>query len=186
VATLKKGALKKGQMPVFIDESGFYLLPGRVRTYAPCGKRPELRVLHSHDHLNVIGAITPRGDLFSGIQARPFNGLDCAKFLAHLHQHLDCPLLVIWDQITLHRSQEVKDYVAAMPKGFIQIEEFPVCAPDLNPQEGIWNLLKDVELRNLCCQDMDHLAYEIYLAIRRLRAHPDLILSCFGAAGLKL
>jgi transposase len=186
MATLKKGALRKGQIPVFIDESGFYLLPATLRTYAPRGERPELRVFQTHAHLSVIGGITPRGGLFSFLQARSLTGLDSAKFLAHLCQKLGCPLLVIWDRINIHRSQEVKDFLAAMPRGAIQIEELPICAPDLNPQEGIWNLLKDVELRNVCCQDLDHLAYELSLAIRRLRAHPDQILSCFEGAGLRV
>lgn len=172
-------------MPVFVDESGFYLLPALVHTYAPCGKRPELR-FQNHAHLGVIGGITPGGDLFSVIQKRSVSGLDCAKFLAHLLGQLGGPLLVIWDRIGIHRSLEVKDYLAALPRGLIQLKELPVCAPDLNPQEGIWYLLKHVELKNVCCQNLDELIYELCLAIRRLRTHPDLILSCFKGAGLAL
>lgn len=172
-------------MPVFVDESGFYLLPAIVHTYAPCGQRPELH-FQSHLHLGVIGGITPGGDFFSLIQKRSANGLDCAKFLAHLLQRLGCPLLVIWDRIGIHRSQEVKDYLAALPSGLIQLEELPVCAPDLNPQEGIWHLLKDVELKNVCCENLDELACELSRAIRRLRTYPDFILSCFEGAGLTL
>ena len=65
MAAAKKGALRKGQMPVFIDESGFYLLPSKVRTYAPVGQRPTLRVHYTRAHLSVMGGITPAGDLFT-------------------------------------------------------------------------------------------------------------------------
>jgi hypothetical protein len=48
---------------VFVDEAGFYLLPAVVRTYAPRGQTPILRVPLSWDHLSAIGAITPDSKL---------------------------------------------------------------------------------------------------------------------------
>jgi transposase len=186
MAALKKGALRKGQMPVFIDESGFYLLPATVRTYAPRGVRPELRVHHTHAHLGVMCGLTPAGDLFSRIRARALTEQDSVEFLAHLRRQLGCPLLVVWDRINIHRSQVVKGFLAQLPARAIQIEELPACAPELNPQEGIWQLLKGVELKNVCCPDLRHLARELRLALRRLRRDPDSILSCFAGAGLNL
>jgi hypothetical protein len=47
----KKGALKEGRTIVFCDQSGFYLLPMVVRTYAPVGKTPILHEHLSRDHL---------------------------------------------------------------------------------------------------------------------------------------
>ncbi len=173
-------------MPVFIDESGFYLLPATVRTYAPRGTRPELRVRQTHAHLGVMCAITPAGDLFSRIRARSLNEQDSVQFLRHLQRQLGCPLLVIWDRINIHRSQVVRDFLDQLPARCLAVEELPTCAPELNPQEGIWHLLKDVELKNVCCRDLHHLADELRLAIRRLRRHPDLVLSCFAGAGLTL
>jgi hypothetical protein len=40
---LSKGALKEGRTIVFCDQSGFYLLPTVVRSYAPVGKTPILK-----------------------------------------------------------------------------------------------------------------------------------------------
>jgi hypothetical protein len=37
VAFSEKEALKEGRTIVFADQSGFYLLPAVVRTYAPVG-----------------------------------------------------------------------------------------------------------------------------------------------------
>jgi hypothetical protein len=39
----------------------------------------------------------------------------------------------------------------------IQIERLPTYAPELNPQEGVWNLLKRVELKNVCCLNLQHI-----------------------------
>ena len=55
---------------VWVDESGFYLLPGLVRTYAPRGRTPILRLPLSRDHLSVISGITPAGRLLLMVRER--------------------------------------------------------------------------------------------------------------------
>ena len=49
------------------------------------------------------------------------------------------------------------------------LERLPGYAPDLNPYEGIWNYLKRVELKNVCCRDLAHLRSELRKATERLR-----------------
>src|SRR5262245_44224132 len=44
LAAAQKRAAAEGRTIVWVDESGFYLLPGCVRTYAPRGRTPVLRV----------------------------------------------------------------------------------------------------------------------------------------------
>jgi hypothetical protein len=63
VAGPKKQADREERTIVWVDESGFYLLPGLVRTYAPRGRTPILRLPLSRDHLSVISGITPAGRL---------------------------------------------------------------------------------------------------------------------------
>ena len=46
-----------------VDEAGFYLLPRVVRTYAPAGETPVLRVFQTRDHLFVMSGVTPEGRL---------------------------------------------------------------------------------------------------------------------------
>ena len=41
------------------------------------------------------------------------------------------------------------DYLSVM-SGIIPLERLPAYAPDLNPDEGTWQQLKDVKLRTLC------------------------------------
>ena len=47
----QKGALKEGRTIVFCDQSGFYLLPMVVGTYALVGKMPILKENLTRDHL---------------------------------------------------------------------------------------------------------------------------------------
>ena len=65
---LKSRAKAQGQTIVFIDESSFYLLPMAVRTYAPQGQTPLLKVKLTRDHLSAIGGITPDGRIFMQTQ----------------------------------------------------------------------------------------------------------------------
>src|SRR4051812_27474346 len=48
---------------VLVDESGFYLLPGVVKTHAPEGRTPILREKLTRDHLSVMGGMTPEGKI---------------------------------------------------------------------------------------------------------------------------
>ena len=101
MASTQKGAEEEGRTIVWADESGFYLLPAVVRSYAPRGHTPTLRVPLTHDHRSVISGITPAGQLFSLVQDRAFRGPDIVRFLKHLLRHLSGQLLVIW---TAHPS----------------------------------------------------------------------------------
>ena len=71
LAGAQKGAADEGRTVVWVDESGFYLLPGCVRTYAPRGQTPVLRVRLTRDHLSVIGGVTPDGKLLLQVAAGP-------------------------------------------------------------------------------------------------------------------
>jgi transposase len=169
---------------LFVDEAGFYLLPFVTRTYAPIGQTPVLRAPLSHDHLSVISAVTPDGRLFTHMQEDAFKGPTVVAFLRQLLRQVRGKLLVIWDGASIHRAQPVKDFLAAGAGKRLHLARLPAYAPDLNPAEGVWNLLKRGELKNRCCHDLDELRWELGLAIRRLRRKPDRLLACFRHAGL--
>lgn len=167
---------------MFIDEAGFYLLPALVRTYAPIGETPVLRVPLSWDHLSVISAITPAGKLYLMIQTEAFTGPAIVRFLMHLLHHLPGKLLIIWDGLPAHHGAAVRDFLAQGGTERLHLERLPGYAPDLNPDEGIWRYLKGVELRNLCARDLSHLHHELRKAAARLRHKPHVIQACFSHA----
>jgi len=171
---------------VFVDESGFYLLPSCVRTYAPCGHTPVLQVPHTRDHLSVMSGITPQGQLFTLIRDYPLTGVESVTFLNALHRRLERKLLVIWDGSPIHRGADVKDFLSNGGSRGVHLEQLPPYAPDLNPDEGTWQYLKRVEMRNLCCLNLSHLHHELTLAVARLRRRPHIIRSFFAGAGLSI
>ena len=154
-----------------------------TRTYAPVGQTPVLRAPLSRDHLAVISGVTPAGRLFAHIQHEPFRGEHIVGFLRQLLRQIPGKLLVIWDGAMIHHCQAVKDFLAAGAAKRLQLERLPAYAPDLNPDEGVWNLLKRCELANRCCQDLGELEWELRLAIRRLQRTPRRLQACYQQCG---
>jgi transposase len=162
------------------------MMPTAVRTYAPRGETPELCASLSRDHLSAISAITPAGDLYTMIQEEAFDGEAIVRFLRHLLGQIDGKLLVIWDGLPAHRSRRVKAFLRRQGQGQVYLEQLPGYAPELNPDEGIWQYLKNVELAHVCCERIETLRRELRKAMERLRHKREVIISCFSLAGLPI
>lgn len=169
---------------VFVDESGFYLLPSVVRTFAPCGQTPVLRERLTRDHLPAISGVTPEGKLYMQVQTTPFRSPDVVGFLRHLHRHIRGNVLVLWDGAPIHRSNVIKGYLASGAANWLHLERLPAYAPELNPEEGVWHHLKGVELRNLPCHNLRELGRELRKAKERLRHKTEALRACCRRTGL--
>jgi transposase len=184
---LRRRAVTERRTLVFVDESGFYLLPGVVRTYGPQGQTPVVAKKLTRDHLSVMAGVTPAGKLYTLVRRKALTSSESVEFLKHLLVQTGKKLLVIWDGSPIHRWGEAREYLAAEGVRRIQVEALPGYAPDLSPlDQGCWHHLKDVEMANLSCMDMEELHLEFDLAVGRLRKKPRLIRSFFAAAGLPL
>src|SRR5262245_34897395 len=109
---LQRRARRERRVLVFVDGSGFYLLPGVVRTYAPEAHTPVLREKQTRDHLSAMGGMTPAGKVYTLARQEPLNGLHSVEFLLHLQRVAGKRLLVIWDGSPIHRREAVKEFVA--------------------------------------------------------------------------
>jgi transposase len=175
----------EGRTIVCVDESGFYLLPGLVRTYAPCGQTPVLRAVYTHDQLSVMSGIPMDGRLYTLVRDAALDSRASVIFLKHLLPHVSEKLLVIGDGSPMHKGH-VRTLLVEGGTQQIHVEQLPPYAPDLNPGEGVWHPLKNVEMRNLCCLNLVPLRGELGLAIKRLRRKPHVITACFAEAGLSI
>ena len=183
---LLRRARRERRVLVFEDESGFYLLPGLVRTYAPEGHTPVIREVQTRDHLSVMGGLTPQGKVYTLARQESLNGMHSIEFLIHLQKVAGERLLVIWDGSPIHRRVAVTEFVA-QTKGKVWVEALPGYAPDLNPwDEGGWHHLKHIQMRNLVCHDLEEVHEQFHLAVDRLRRKPHLVQAFFAQAGLNL
>jgi transposase len=145
-----------------------------------------LRVKLTRDHISAIGGITPEGRIFMQMQDHSYKGPDVVRFLQLLLREIPGKILVIWDGASIHKSLVIKDFLKKGGAKRIQIERLPAYAPELNPQEGVWNLLKRVQLKNVCCLHLDDLQEKLLHAKERLRHHKYTLSQCYAHAGYQL
>jgi transposase len=184
----RKGAEAQQQSIFYIDESGFYPLPSVMRTYASVGHTPILREWWTRDHLSASSALSPEGKLYfhcqHDCQHDAMNSEDVMAFLEHLRREVPGRMVRIWDGSPIHRSHTIQAFLANGAAPRLHWEHLPAYAPELNPDEGVWQQLKGVELRHVWCVDLPHLHRALRDAVKRVRRKPRMIQGCFQGAGL--
>ena len=142
-----------------------------------------LRVAKTREPLSVIGGVTADGRLFTHIRADAFTGETVVASLRQLLRQIRGKLVIVWDGARIHHGQAVKDFLARGAAARLQLERLPAYAPELNPAEGIWNMLERGERKHRCCQDLDELRWELGLAIRRLQRRRHRVRGCIAQCG---
>lgn len=132
---------------MFIDETGFLMLPTVRRTWAPRGQTPRLHHrTRSHQKVSTIGALTisPRrqrcGLYLHWHPDQNISAEHIVAFLQDLLRHLRGHVIVLWDRLSAHRSRRVQSWREVYDR--LTLEWFPPYAPELNPVEYVWSHLK--------------------------------------------
>jgi transposase len=159
----KKNATRVGAALVFLDESGFLMMPLVRRTWAPRGQTPLLRHrTNSYRKVSAIAAlaVSPRRDqvqLFFRLHPQAnINAHTVRAFLKHLGRHIQCPMILIWDRFMPHRARLVQNYLSKRKAW--RSEFLPAYAPELNPTENVWCYLKTNSMTNEALYELDDLA----------------------------
>src|SRR5262249_4452083 len=126
------------------------------------------------------------GRVLTRTYAHAVSGTEVVRFLRHLLQHLSGPLLVLWDGASIHHGQAVKDFLATDAAKRLHLERLPAYAPDLNPADDLWHLLKYHELGNLVCEALWELKLELRQAFARLRHRTSALRGRIAQAGYSL
>jgi transposase len=145
LASCKKNAARLAAHLVFIDESGFLLIPSVRKTWSPIGQTPIIQHRYRHDRISAISgiAVSPkrfRCTLYCQLYEDNIQGEEVAAFLRHLLRQIPGHLIVLLDNGTTHRGDSVGELLSRTSR--LHLEPFPPYAPELNPDEGVWNYLK--------------------------------------------
>ncbi len=183
---------QRGAHLAFLDESGFFLLAAVRRTWGPQGQTPILPAWDRRDRISVISAITVspvRQRLGLSFRLLPTNtnatAVDVVDFLRLLKETLGGPLTVLWDRHGIHRKAKVVQvYLAKHPE--IVTEDFPGYAPELNPDEQVWNWTKNSRLANRPADNTDWLFNHLIDGLTELQQRPDLLAAFIDHSGLQL
>ena len=121
------------------------------------------------------------------IYKQHFDGsIDSEKLLVgleHFCRHIKKPFILIWDQSRTHKALLLKAYLERHPE--IHLEYLPSYAPELNPEEYCHGNVKR-RMKNAIFHSKAEIRYSLNKGFSRLRKRPDILLSFFQHAGLKL
>ncbi len=141
------------------------------RTWAPAGWRPQLRVKGHWEKVSIISGVSLDGELYFDLHRDDFTGTEVVWFLEQLLEEIPGKILVVWDNGRIHRCPEVATFTW-LNRHRQELRRFPPYAPELNPDEGIWDVPKDDRSANYCPIMLDELEQAVRVEMRRLKRDP--------------
>ncbi len=118
-------------------------------------------------------------------EPKTFGWMDYRDLILTAHLQLGGPIVLVWDNLNRHLVPGMKTF-AADHADWLTVIQLPVYAPDLNPVEGIWSLLKRGVLANLAAADLSHLIRVIKRGLKKIQYRPHLVDGCLTETGLTL
>jgi transposase len=103
------------------------------------------------------------------------------KFLERLLHKARRPIFLIVDGHPIHRAAVVNRFVAST-KGRLRLFCLPPYSPELNPDELVWNNLKNHGIGRRSITGPDHLRNVVIAHLRSLQRSPRMIRAFFQEA----
>jgi transposase len=196
VAAGKSLAAAHGGWIVFEDEAGFSMTPPVARTWGRRGHTPVIRVRGRSRRRTSVAALCcyhpdgqsrliyrPRHHLLLKGARKSFSWKDYRDLLVRAHIQLGGPIVVVWDNLNTHLAAGLKRYEAE--HDWLTTIRLPAYAPDLNPVEAVWSLLRRA-MANTAFNTSDDLDRILRRELRRIQLRSHLIDGCLTTTRLTL
>ncbi|WP_425526092.1 IS630 family transposase [Streptomyces mirabilis] len=195
LAAGKSIAAERGAWVVFEDEAGQSMTPPRARTWGRIGQTPVVRVRGRGSGRVSMAGMTcykpgQRSRLiyafreYRGRKDEPkgFGWRDFRDLITRARTQLGGPIVLVWDNVRLHLTAGIRKFIDANAE-WLTVFQLPTYAPDLNPQEGIWSLVKR-DIGNLAAADLGQITRAVKRRLKKIQYHPDLVDGCLTGIGL--
>jgi transposase len=140
----------------FQDESNVSLTAFLGKTWSMRGITPKVRVTGKRAGVSAISAIARRGHLVFRLYDKRITSGEVIEFLRQmLSQHSRRHLVVVMDQAPPHVSKMTKAFIEHQRR--LHVFYLPKYSPDWNPDEKVWNHLKNHELKAHTAKTRDEL-----------------------------
>lgn len=174
---------------IFLDETGFSLMPHVAKTWGLVGKTPVLKCRGRHrQRISAIVAVTvsPKarrlGLLFRTHLNSAIDQHRVLGFIKDLMTHRRGPIVLVMDNINTHKSKLLKAYLNQHPR--LHVHYLPPYAPELNPTEWHFEDAKCHELANHGLLEINELRKRVQSHIRKTSANPKKIRGYLQSAKL--
>jgi transposase len=128
------------------DEASVCLTPLLGKTWSERGTPRKVRVTGARASIAALSALSPKGRLVFRLHEKRITSVEVIDFLKQLlRQHPGRHVVVVMDQAKPHTSKMTKAFIASRPR--LHVFYLPPYSPDWNPDEKVWNHLKNHELK---------------------------------------
>lgn len=143
--------------------------------WAPAGIRPTVGAQLAREFLYLFGAISPTDGCHDSLILPAANTAAMSRFFAELRlRHPDEYILVILDGAGWHKSKDL-----AIPEA-MELAALPPYCPDLNPEEQVWDELREIVCGNRVFDSLDAVANAAELGLVALKANPKALRGLSG------
>ncbi len=149
VPVIKSTVKKFRAILYFEDESNISLTPTIAKTWGPRGATIIRKFTGNRGSVSAISAISNDGRLIFNVHdnQKRYCAKDIVRFLSEmLNHHPKRHLVVIMDQAPCHRAKLVKVFASKSKR--LHIFYLPPRSPEFNPDEKLWDHLKNQELKS--------------------------------------
>ena len=174
---LKRLAKRIGADLYFVDESAVRSDHHRGTTWGAIGQTPVVEDSGDRFGLKRISAVNPRGDLRFAVLEGRMNSDKFIAFLKKLHADAGRPVIVIADNASYHSSGKVQRFAKESNEA-IHLQYLPKYAPELNPDEQVWNHAK-ARLAKPFIDSADTMKHAVLNLMRSIQKQIRLVQSFF-------
>ncbi len=140
---VKKYAKNKGSEIFWLDEASIRSDDPLQRTWGEKGKTPVVKSSGQRQSINAISALSNKGGFWYHVYHGKFTADKCICCFQRFLKNRKSSIILIVDGHPVHKSKKVMDYIESL-EGRIDIVFLPPYAPDLNPDELVWNQMRHI------------------------------------------
>lgn len=164
----------------FADEAGIRSDAHAGTTWAPKGETPIVSSTGARFGLNVISAVSPQGNFrFMCVKGRVNAGV-FIEFLKRMIKSADRKVFLIVDGHPTHKAKKVSKFVESV-SNHLELFFLPPYSPELNPDELVWNDLKNNSLGRKAITCVESMKQEVISYLRFIQKTPERVKSYFRA-----
>ena len=178
----KKKAIEEDYEIYYQDESTLQLCHNIIKTYSPRGVTPVLALQDTkgYQYVCIASAISESGKMFYQIRDNSFKGDGIIEFLKDLLVFASRKVLLIWDNASWHKSQEVKNFLNTDLGKMLWVANTPPYSPEFNPDELVWANLKKVQIPNRFAKNVKELKNIAHGGMSKIQNSIELVKSFFN------
>lgn len=175
IRALAKGC--KAQI-FFGDEAGVRSDHHAGTTWAPKGQTPVVNTTGARFGMNMISAVSAQGEFrFMTVNGR-VTAKEFIAFIKRLLVGARRPVFLIVDGHPTHKAIMVKKFIETL-NGQFQLFHLPAYSPELNPDERVWNDLKNNAVGRQSITTPEHLKKVVLGHMRFIQKSPDRVRAYF-------